>query len=124
MLVRMPPIRVSLRALRIFAIAFPFMGLHASLGGALRGAGDVRYVLGVITVTAWLVRIPVAVILTIVFGLGAPGAWVGATTENPSFELNGALFGLFSPGRDKALNARMRVDVDEFNEDNIVELGP
>ena len=51
-------------------------------GGALRGAGDVRYVLGVITVTAWLVRIPVAVVLVIVFGMGAPGAWIGATTEN------------------------------------------
>ena len=75
-------IDIGAKLLRIFAIAFPFMGLHASLGGALRGAGDVRYVLGVITVTAWLVRIPVAIVLTIVFGLGAPGAWIGATTEN------------------------------------------
>ncbi len=75
-------IDIGAKLLRIFAIAFPFMGLHASLGGALRGAGDVRYVLGVITVTAWLVRIPVAIVLTIVFGLGAPGAWIGATSEN------------------------------------------
>ena len=75
-------IDIGAKLLRIFAIAFPFMGLHASLGGALRGAGDVRYVLGVITVTAWLVRIPIAIVLTIVFGLGAPGAWIGATTEN------------------------------------------
>ena len=75
-------IDIGAKLLRIFAIAFPFMGLHASLGGALRGAGDVRYVLGVITVTAWLVRIPVAVVLVIVFGMGAPGAWIGATTEN------------------------------------------
>jgi Na+-driven multidrug efflux pump len=70
------------RLLRIFAIAFPFMGLHASLGGALRGAGDVRYVLGVLTLTAWGVRIPVAALLGIAAGLGAPGAWVGATAEN------------------------------------------
>jgi putative MATE family efflux protein len=68
--------------LRIFAIAFPFMGLHASLGGALRGAGDNRYVLGVITATAWGVRIPVALLCTFALGLGAPGAWIGATTEN------------------------------------------
>jgi putative MATE family efflux protein len=70
------------RLLRIFAIAFPFMGLHASLGGALRGAGDVRYVLGVLTVTAWGVRIPVAATLATAAGLGAPGAWIGATAEN------------------------------------------
>jgi putative MATE family efflux protein len=75
-------VRTGARMLRIFAIAFPFMGLHASLGGALRGAGDVRYVLGVLTVTAWLVRIPVAMIMVFAVGLGAPGAWIGAATEN------------------------------------------
>lgn len=75
-------IDVGGRLLRIFAIAFPFMGLHASLGGALRGAGDVRYVLGVLTVTAWLVRIPLAALLGIAAGFGAPGAWAGATAEN------------------------------------------
>jgi Na+-driven multidrug efflux pump len=75
-------VRVGAELLRIFAIAFPFMGLHASLSGTLRGAGDVRYVLGVLTVTAWLVRIPTAVVLGSVVGLGAPGAWIGAVAEN------------------------------------------
>lgn len=75
-------IDIGARLLRIFAICYPFFALHTSLGGALRGAGDVRYVLGVLTVTAWLVRIPVAVVLTTVFGMGASGAWIGATTEN------------------------------------------
>jgi putative MATE family efflux protein len=70
------------KSLRIFALAFPFMGLHASLGGALRGAGDVRYVLGVLTVTAWCVRIPVAATLGLAAGFGAPGAWTGAMVEN------------------------------------------
>jgi Na+-driven multidrug efflux pump len=41
----------------------------------------VRYVMGVLTMTAWLVRIPTAWILAGVFGLGAPGAWVGAVLE-------------------------------------------
>jgi MATE family multidrug resistance protein len=75
-------IRTGTRLLRLFAIAFPFIGLHASLGGALRGAGDVRYVLGVLTVTAWLVRIPGAVLFGLALGFGAPGAWVGAGVEN------------------------------------------
>jgi putative MATE family efflux protein len=75
-------IDVGSRLLRVFAIAFPFMGLHASLSGALRGAGDVRCVLGALTVTAWFVRIPTAVLLGIVAGLGAPGAWAGAALEN------------------------------------------
>lgn len=75
-------ITIGARLLRIFAICYPFFALHSSLGGALRGAGDVRYVLGVLTATAWLVRIPVAIVLTLVFGMGASGAWIGATTEN------------------------------------------
>lgn len=75
-------IKIGSRLLRIFAIALPFMGLHTSLGGALRGAGDVRYVLGVLTFTAWFIRVPLAVLLATVAGLGAPGAWMGATAEN------------------------------------------
>jgi len=75
-------VRTGTRLLRVFAIAFPFMGLHASLGGALRGAGDVRYVLGVLTVTAWFVRIPTALLFGVAIGFGAPGAWVGAMLEN------------------------------------------
>jgi putative MATE family efflux protein len=87
---------IGAKLLRIFAIAFPFMGLHASLGGALRGAGDVRYVLGVITVTAWLVRVPIAIILTVFLGMGAPGAWIGATTEN--IVRGGLIWGRFRAG--------------------------
>ena len=68
----------------------------ASLGGALRGAGDVRYVLGVITVTAWLVRVPIAIILTVFLGMGAPGAWIGATTEN--IVRGGLIWGRFRAG--------------------------
>jgi putative MATE family efflux protein len=75
-------VEIGARLLRIFAIAMPFLGLHASLGGALRGAGDVRYVLGVLTLTAWGVRIPVALTLTLAAGLGASGAWIGAVAEN------------------------------------------
>ncbi len=74
-------VEVGGRLLRIFALALPMMGLGASLSGALRGAGDVRYVFAVLTVTAWLVRIPTAWILAGTFGLGAPGAWVGAVAE-------------------------------------------
>ena len=75
-------VSVATRCLRVFAVAFPFMGLHASLGGALRGAGDNRYVLGVLTFTAWCIRIPLAALLALGVGWGAPGAWIGATAEN------------------------------------------
>ena len=70
------------KLLRVFAFALPAMGVHASLSGALRGAGDVRYVLGTFTVTAWGVRVPMAGFMVIALGLSAPFAWLAAVTEN------------------------------------------
>ncbi len=70
------------KLLRVFAFALPAMGVHASLAGALRGAGDVRYVLGTFTFTAWGIRVPVAAFMVIVLGLGAPFAWLAAVAEN------------------------------------------
>jgi putative MATE family efflux protein len=74
-------IDVGSRCLRVFAIAFPMMGMGTALSGTLRGAGDVRYVLGVLTITAWTIRIPAAFLFSHVVGWGAPGAWVGAVLE-------------------------------------------
>jgi Na+-driven multidrug efflux pump len=56
--------------------------VHASLSGALRGAGDVKYVLGTFTFSAWCVRVPLAAILVLGFGLTAPFAWLAAVAEN------------------------------------------
>lgn len=70
------------KLLRVFAFALPAMGVHASLSGALRGGGDVRYVLGTFTFTAWGIRVPIAAFMVIVLGLSAPFAWLAAVTEN------------------------------------------
>jgi putative MATE family efflux protein len=70
------------KLLRVFAFALPAMGVHASLSGALRGAGDVRYVLGTFTFTAWGVRVPLAAFLVIGLGLTVPFAWLAAVAEN------------------------------------------
>jgi len=75
-------VRIGTRLLRVFALALPALGLHGSLSGALRGAGDVRYVLATFTVSAWGVRVPAAAFFVLVLGLGAPFAWLGAVIEN------------------------------------------
>jgi putative MATE family efflux protein len=70
------------KLLRVFSFALPAMGVHASLSGALRGGGDVKYVLGTFTFTAWGIRVPIAAFMVIVLGLGAPFAWLAAVAEN------------------------------------------
>jgi Na+-driven multidrug efflux pump len=70
------------RLLRVFAIALPAIGIHAPLSGALRGAGDVRFVLATFTLTAWGIRVPVAAFMVLVLGLTVPFAWLAAVAEN------------------------------------------
>jgi Na+-driven multidrug efflux pump len=68
--------------LRVFAFALPALGVHSSLAGALRGAGDVRFVLGSMTFTAWCVRVPMAAFTVIVLGLPVTAAWLSAVAEH------------------------------------------
>ncbi len=75
-------IETGTKLLRVFAFALPAMGVHASMSGALRGAGDVKYVLGTFTFTAWGIRVPIAAFMVIVLGLSAPFAWLAAVAEN------------------------------------------
>lgn len=68
--------------LRVFSFGLPMLGVHSSVSGALRGAGDVRYVLATLTATAWGVRVPLAAFLVLGLGLSVSFAWLAAVTEN------------------------------------------
>jgi putative MATE family efflux protein len=74
--------RRGTQLLRIFAFALPALGIHSTLSGALRGAGDVRFVLMTFTFTAWGIRVPIAFFTVVVLGLAVPFAWLAAVTEN------------------------------------------
>ena len=68
-------------ALRIFAIGLPGLGVMASHTGVLRGAGDVRWVLVMMTLTLWGLRVPGAFVGVRILDWGLPGAWTGAALE-------------------------------------------
>ncbi|GAB4332240.1 MAG: MATE family efflux transporter [Dehalococcoidia bacterium] len=74
-------LREAGNVLRIFVLAVPALSLSTSMSGALRGAGDVRFVLLIMTVTAWGVRVPAAFVGARVFEWGLVGAWLGAVLE-------------------------------------------
>lgn len=75
-------IETGTQLLRVFAFALPAIGIHSTISGALRGAGDVRYVLGTFTLTAWGVRVPLAAFFVLVLSLSVPFAWLAAVAEN------------------------------------------
>ncbi len=65
--------------LRVAAIFQLFDGVQVVIGGALRGAGDVRFPFVINVVAYWLIGLPAALLLGFTFHYGAVGLWVGLT---------------------------------------------
>lgn len=68
--------------LLLIAAAFQVVDALALVAqGALNGAGDTRFVMGVSVFCSWGVNLPLAWLLAIHFELGAVGAWLALTAE-------------------------------------------
>ena len=65
------------KVLLIAAICEIFDSLGMVLSGSLCGAGDTRFVMVAMLVTAWGVFIPISYLLGIVMNIGIIGAWIG-----------------------------------------------
>jgi putative MATE family efflux protein len=74
-------IDIGRQLLFIFGLAMPGLAVSLALGGALRGAGDTRFVLLIMAGSTWIVRLVPAYMLAIVFGFGVPGAWAAAVMD-------------------------------------------
>lgn len=66
---------LAARMLKIVAVSEPFLCAYLVSGGVLRGAGDSKYPMIVSLIGMWAVRIPIAPLLSIYFGLGLSGVW-------------------------------------------------
>jgi putative MATE family efflux protein len=69
-------IRIGTIAIRIFSISQPFLSIVVVISGALRGAGDIMYVMVTSFVGIWAFRILITVLLNRFFGLGIMGVWL------------------------------------------------
>jgi len=67
--------------LRINALAEPFLAVGMVLGGALQGAGDTRAPMWISIFSNWIVRLPLAWLLSLRLGLGPDGAWISMTVS-------------------------------------------
>lgn len=68
-------IKETTRYIYISMIAEPFMAWGVILAGGLNGAGDTLSVMRAVTLSMWVVRIPLCYILGIYFGLGPAAVW-------------------------------------------------
>jgi putative MATE family efflux protein len=74
-------VALSALGLKIWALAMPMMGTSNTLAGGLRGAGDTRWVLLIMTGCIWLLRLPLAYLLALVLQFGPVGAWSAAVLD-------------------------------------------
>ncbi len=87
-------------ALKVIAFNQPALAIAFVLGGALRGAGDVRFPMWVTSLSVWLVRLPVGAFL------GLPQVCVpftGVCTEGLGLGLVGVYMGLVVEGTLRAV---------------------
>lgn len=70
-------IEAGARVLRIMAFAQPLMAIARVAAGALRGAGDTKYVMFGTGISIWIARLSLAFVCVKVFNWGLVGAWIG-----------------------------------------------
>ena len=73
-------LQLGVTLLAIAAAFQLFDGVQGVASGALRGAGDVRFAFVSNVVGHWLVGFPLALLLGLQLGFGAPGLWWGLLT--------------------------------------------
>lgn len=74
-------IELASKCLRLVAISQPFLAWLQCFSGALRGAGDTRWVMIGTAVSLWPIRVGLSYYLVIVMGAGLIGAWVGMVVD-------------------------------------------
>jgi len=72
---------LSAGALKIIALAQPFMITTFILTGGLRGAGDTKWALYITMAGIWGIRVVTAYILAIKMNMGLYGAWIGMALD-------------------------------------------
>ena len=69
-------IKMAVSALKIFIVIQPLLGLFMVLAGALKGAGDTKWVMYFTIIGNWGVRLVFSYFLGLKMGLGLNGFWI------------------------------------------------
>lgn len=71
----------AVRVLRVLGLIQPFFSVYLVLSGALRGAGDTRYVMIATAIGNWGVRVVLALFVAFYFDAGLVGFWLAITVD-------------------------------------------
>ena len=96
-------VHMAMTPLRIIGLVQPLLTASMVFAGNLRGAGDTRFPMYITSISVWIIRVPVATLLSLTLGLGLNGAWLSMSADQA---VRGVIFFLrFRTGHWK----RMRV---------------
>ena len=73
-------IALGIMPLQVLGMIQPLSAASMVYSGSLRGAGDTRWTLVITTLSVWVLRVPLTMLL--VGPLGLVGAWLGMDTDN------------------------------------------
>jgi len=79
----------------LFKIVSPsviFFGLFTVINGALQGAGDTKPILFLSIIRLWVIRVPLAFLLSIVLCMGPVGIWISMFISNISVAVLGLIW--------------------------------
>ena len=74
-------IPVAINVLRVLGLIQPFFSVFLVLSGALRGAGDTKYVMTATIIGNWGIRVILALILAFFFNVGLVGFWLAMAID-------------------------------------------
>lgn len=72
---------IGIKAIRIFCLSQPFLAVVVVLSGALRGAGDIKYVMFTGLIGIWGMRLLLTLVFYHFFNFGALSVWVALTMD-------------------------------------------
>jgi putative MATE family efflux protein len=75
-------IAAGISPMRIISFSMPFMAIERVSAGALRGAGDTKYVMFGTGISIWIARLGLAYVLVNYFDMGLVGAWIGMFADH------------------------------------------
>lgn len=75
-------IAIGAHFMRIMALTFGFIGVQIVMAGALSGAGNTLAAMGLSILVFWVLRFPIAWVLSMPAGMGAEGIWWAFPTSN------------------------------------------
>lgn len=74
-------INLAIKAIKIILLVQPFLAITMVLSGALRGAGDTKWVMYITAIGHWGVRLVLTLVLVFYLDYGLMGFWIAAALD-------------------------------------------